>query len=292
MSQPIPVYNGPIAILDMLGFKKYVEQNTLTDIINSYARVITGASFTAEVLKENLQFMVYSDTIAIRLVNLTEKGFYNFIKALQLIAHDFFYLCNESSSIPIRGAIAVGEYSWHNGDISTQAFNRDPITARNVNFIVGKAVLDAHDHETLQNWIGISMSDETAMVLKRNFPGAFASHETEKYLVRYDIPTKTGTHAGYAINPTQRAVFERTFSAYMNRCKIIFEDGNERLDVKVKYFNTLSFLYHLYDNDYLCPFFAGHDRKDFGKGNADKALYDGLVEYYKTRIPILSETGQ
>ena len=47
---------------------------------------------------------------------------------------------------------------------------------------------------------------------------------------------------------------------------------------------SLSFLYYLYDNDYLCPYFAGYDRKDFGKGKVDKAIYDELVENYKTHI--------
>lgn len=192
MGNKIPIYTGPIAILDMLGFKTYVETNSIQSVIDEYASVLTGATFTAEVMNESLEFMVYSDTIAIRLINQTEKGFYNFIKSLQLISNSYFYKCliPGMNPIPVRGAISYGEYSWYKGDISTQAMGRDPIVAKNVNFIVGKAILDAHDLESKQNWIGISLTQETGQVLKDIFPNAFNELESTKHILSSKIPLK------------------------------------------------------------------------------------------------------
>ena len=109
MENQIPVFSGPIAVIDMLGFGDFVKCNPLINVIDAYAGIITGATYTSEVLTEDLQFMIYSDTIAIRLVNITETGFYNFIRSLQLILHNYFYTNQIPGylNIPIRGAVVA-----------------------------------------------------------------------------------------------------------------------------------------------------------------------------------------
>ena len=166
---PIPKYNGPIAILDLLGFSDFVNVNNIDDIQTMYARIITSSFFTAEVLKENLDFMVYSDIIAIRLVNLTEEGFENFILSLCLIIQQYFYIkiTGWEKTLPIRGAVSIGEYSWYNCNITTRANLQEPIIAKNVNFIVGKPVIQAHELESMQEWIGVSMKNDTALLFKK-----------------------------------------------------------------------------------------------------------------------------
>ncbi len=254
MNNSIPIYNGPIAVLDMLGFKDYVKLNTIQSVIDEYAHVITSSFFTADVMKEKLEFMVYSDTIAIRLIENSEKGFYNFIMAIQLINHQYFYKCQIPgfNPIPIRGAISFGEYSWHKGDISTQVVNRNPIVAKNINFIVGQAILDAHDLESKQSWIAISFTSEMGELFKKNFPNAFYNLEKSKHIVEYNIPLHEGTIKGYVINPTERATFNDSFLLFCEKCNQILEDPTKKA-VTEKYINTLKLLKTIYDENNLCP---------------------------------------
>jgi hypothetical protein len=282
MNQPIPKYNGPIAVLDMLCFKKYVETFSLDEIISEYANIITGASFTASILKEDLQFMVYSDTIAIHLVNQSEKGFYNFIKALNLICNSFFYKCQipGMNPIPIRGAIGCGDYSWHNGSISSQVINRKAIIAEKVNFIVGQAVIDAHEHEKVQQWIGVSMNLNTAQVLKAKFPFAFSELTNQKLLIEYDIPIKNSTIQGFVINPTERSTFDNVFGNFLEKCKSIIENTEEYLDVKLKYYNTIIFLNEVHTNNSLIPYI---DKKEF-EIKIDKSKFNSLIKFYDENV--------
>jgi len=278
MNNSIPIYNGPIAVLDMLGFKDYVQLNTIQSVIDEYAHVITSASFTADVMKENLEFMVYSDTIAIRLIDNSEKGFYNFIRAIQLISHQYFYKCQIPgfNPIPVRGAIAFGEYSWHKGDISTQVLNRNPIVAKNINFIVGKAILDAHDLESKQSWIAISLTFEIGELLKKHFPQAFTELEKSKYIIEYDVPLHDSTIKGYVINPTERATFNDTFLAFCEKCNQILEK-NLKKAITEKYINTLKLLKKIYDENDLCPRWNESLLKEIPRKQIDFNSYEEIL---------------
>jgi len=252
---PIPVLNGPIAVIDILGFRNFVSSNELSNVIDAYAHTITGSSFTAEVLGEDLEFMVYSDTIAIRLANLTETGFSNFIKSLQLILHNYFYTNQLPGylSLPIRGAIAAGEYSWHKGDISTQVIGRKKITATAVNFVAGMPIIRAHDHEKAQKWIGISFDPGSIKAIEKSFPISFKQLISTRYLVEYPLPIAKDHPRGLAVNPTCRATFEGEFVAFTERCSGILEESDCCSGVVEKYRNTLKFLRYLYDTDSLIP---------------------------------------
>lgn len=281
MNNSIPILSGPIAVIDMLGFKEFVNHNEFQQVIDAYAHIITSATHTAEVLKEDLQFMVYSDTIAIRLVNISEKGFYGFIKAIQLIVCNFFYTNQipEYLNIPIRGAISFGNYSWHKGDISTQVLGRDLITATAVNFIVGEAIIRAHDHEKLQTWIGISFDSITAETFKRQFPRAFNQLVAERYLVEYPIPSKNGNINGFAVNPTIRAMFHREFTAFIMKCKQILAQPESHPDVVTKYKNTLIYLRYLLDKDFLIPILP----PDIHRKSIDTVECDNLLKEMDVR---------
>jgi hypothetical protein len=255
MNQPIPIFEGPVAILDMLGFEEFVRRNSLNDVISSYAHILTSAAFTAEVVREDLEFMVYSDTIAVRLVNVCDAGFLNFIQALQLIAHQYFYKNQVPGflTLPIRGAIAFGKYSWHNGSISTHVLNRPSIVAKSVNFIVGEAIIHAHNDEKSQDWIGISIDHQTAKILELNFPSAFMQLVARSYLIQYDIPRKGGVTPGYVINPTSRATFVRELDAFLATCEEALTGQAISSTVRRKLNNTLSFFYYIICEDALIP---------------------------------------
>lgn len=281
MNNQIPIYNGPIAVLDMLGFKNYVHINAIQTVIEEYAQVLTSASFAADVLNADLEFMVYSDTIAIRLIRDNEEGVYNFIRAIQLINCNYFYKCITScfNSIPIRGAIAFGEYSWHKGDISTQVFSRESIVVKNVNFIVGQAVLDAHDLESKQSWIAIALTHETVESLKEQFPHTFLKLERENYILKYNIPLHDGTIEGYVINPTIRSTFKQSFFGFCEICNRILEEDLNR-SVKEKYINTLKFLKYIYDANCLCPRLNENISNEIPIEQIDFNLYEEVVRKF------------
>ena len=285
MTETIPTYNGPIAVLDFLGFKQFVEGNSLRNIILTYGHELTAAAHTSKVLKEDIQFMVYSDTIAMRLVNQTDAGFLNFIKALQLIAGEYFIklMISELISIPLRGAIAIGEYSWYNGDITTEFYNRPPLTAYSVNFIVGKAIIEAHQHEKSQQGIGISMDEKTANIAKERFPEAWNTIIEEAYMVKYNIPAIPTSVSGFVVNPTVRPVFANTFGLYLDKCEAIFKNEHEEYKTKLKYFNTLNLINDIHSDDNLCPRFnaiEGEKRKALSK-KVDKTKYYELIKYFE-----------
>jgi hypothetical protein len=283
MNNPIPILSGPIAVIDMLGFEELVNLNQLQQVVNAYAHIITSATFSAEVLNVDLQFMVYSDTIAIRLVNISDKSFYGFILAIQLIAHNFFYtnLIPGYLNIPIRGAIVFGDYSWHKGDISTQVLGRDPITAKAINFIVGEAIIRAHNHEKSQKWIGISFDSKTAKTFETHFPVSFNKLIAERYLVEYPIPQKYGSVNGFAVNPTARATFHDELTAFIVKCKQLLAKAESCPDVLTKYRNTLIYLRYLFDKDFLIPILPpdiiNHQK------SIDTLEYDNLLKEMDTR---------
>lgn len=290
MSVPIPKYYGPIAILDMLGFQQYVDNNPFDSVINTYARVITSASSAAEVINEELEFMVYSDTIAIRLVNQTELGFFKFVKTLSIIINNYFYQCQipGDNPIPIRGAISIGEYSWYNGKILTQVFNREPIISPMVNFILGKAVIDAHIHESLQQWIGISMNTETVNIINKMFPQAFSKLTKEKLLLEYAIPLKDSNINGYVVNPTIRDCFTSIFDKFIEKTEIIINNESISIDIKIKYINTLKLLNSIHVKDYLIPYFNNmeSEEKNNFKVIVDKTRYLKLIDKFNNLVKI------
>ena len=278
MNKPIPIYKGPIAILDMLGFKEYISNYPIQTVINEYAHILTSTSFTAEVMNEEIEFMVYSDTIAIRPLNTADGGFYNFIRALQLISHQYFYKIQipEYNTLPIRGAISYGEYAWYKGDISTQVLGRKSITANNLNFIVGQAIIDAHELENKQEWIGISFDKKTGDIFKKNFKDDFERLEKEKYIIEEKIPVKKTLYTdGYVINPTGRSTFPLSFKALCNSCSNHI-DNNSGENVIIKYINTLKLMRKIYDDNDLCP-----KMKEIPRHDVDMTICDSLLISHK-----------
>jgi hypothetical protein len=266
MNNPIPIYEGPIAVLDMLGFKEYVHNHTIQSVIDEYAHIITSTSLSAEIINAQLEFMVYSDTIAIRLIDISEEGFLNFIKVLQQIVNQYFTKCRipGTDPIPLRGAISFGEYSWHKGDISTQVFNRKPVTCKNINFIVGKAIVDAHELESKQAWIATSFTKTVGDNFQEQYPNAFKALEESKYFCKYNIPTRNEPISGYVINPTERSMFKHSFDAFCAICKK-YVLGDYVFDVKTKYVNTLNLLKNIHDKNNLFPLWPEHLLKQTSK---------------------------
>ena len=131
------------------------------------------------------------------------------------------------------GAIVVGDYSWHKGDISTHVMGRKEITATAINFIVREPSIRAHKHDESQKWIGISFDPESKEAIQKSFPPSLKRLITERYLVEYPLPQVSGCAKGLVINPTCRATFQEEFTAFMGKCTQIVEQTDSHPEVVI-----------------------------------------------------------
>ncbi len=257
----IPIHNGTLAIIDILGFREIVDNDELQNVVDEYAHVITGATFASKVTDVDIDMMVYSDTIAIKLNDESEKGFLKFIKTIQLLSHNFFYnLCFPyKKQYPLRGAIVFGEFAWHKGYIQSLG-NQIMLKSQFSNFIVGKAIIDAHDFESKQKWIGIAINNKNSAKFQELYPNAINKLTKEKYLIEYDIPcaNKDGDYfeKGYVVN----AVGRTRYTESMHGLKDLIETNQDKWHPPVlkKYKNTYEFYQYVIDHNWQRPFYPNH----------------------------------
>jgi len=113
--------------IDVLGFSDFVKSNSIKDVFDYYAQIITGAAFSAEIIESNkndIEVMVYSDTVAIK-SNDNDKFrcFVQLVRIASMIQHGQYYksLNPHDTFLPVRGTITFGTFVFHKGDIWTQA---------------------------------------------------------------------------------------------------------------------------------------------------------------------------
>lgn len=258
----IPIYNGTLAIIDILGFREIVDNDELQNIVNEYTHVITSTAFASEVTNVDIDMMVYSDTIAIKLNDKSEEGFLKFIKTIQLLSHNFFYnLCFPyKKQYPLRGAIVFGDFAWHKGYIQSLG-NQIMLKSQFSNFIVGKAIIDAHDFESKQKWIGIAMNSKNSAKFQELYPNAINALTKAKYLIEYDIPCtadkdKDYFEKGYVVNAVERV----RCSESMLALKDLIETNQDKWHPPVlkKYQNTYEFYQYVINNNWQRPFYPSY----------------------------------
>lgn len=262
MDSSIPIFEGPLAIIDVLGFRNLVKQRCLKEFITSYARVITGIQSASNTLESNLEIMVYSDTIAIKPADNSEESFHKMIKTLKLSLSTMFHSIGGGDCIPLRGAISYGEFAWYKGDIQTQVMNRVPLLASDVNFIVGQPIVDVHDHEVDQEWMGISMNEDTSKQLFDTYPKAMQSLIHSNCLIQTDIPLKRGRYAkSYAINNVTRGVIELHLSSFVTEIEkqSLKPESNKYIH---KYFNTYDFYRYIVREKLYHPIYSCEIEED------------------------------
>ena len=140
------VQTGFVALLDVLGFAALVAGDTEDgQKLQGYLQCLQEA-FASDSSGLEVDYVVFSDSIVITTKEDTEKS----LLALLARCSKVFWLMLERK-IPIRGAIAHGSYL------------RSPDSKAGV-FVAGKAIIDAYNFETRQNWIGIMLAPS---VIKR-----------------------------------------------------------------------------------------------------------------------------
>lgn len=173
--------NRYVALLDILGFSRMVRERPLEQVVAKVQSLLrmsesraskllwtpgTGLPRRTDVLEVHRYH--FSDTLLFwsRSVDETNIEFER-----QISVHFYSFLCELVSSalferIPLRGAITYGP---------TFADSASGV-------IVGQTIIDAHELEQAQDWIGVAL--HTSCV------GRSQHSEAGRYLVRYAAPLK------------------------------------------------------------------------------------------------------
>ena len=160
--------SGYIAVLDVLGFSERIARESdpgrgLDAYIDTVANTVAP--------HEGLGRILFSDTVVLFSFGDDSESF----RQLSLVASRLLYSLIESE-VPVRGAIAHGDFARSDG-------------AGSGTVLAGRPIVEAHNYEAIQQWIGIMLApsalrklgplaDVTAVTGREN-------HETEtSYFVR------------------------------------------------------------------------------------------------------------
>jgi hypothetical protein len=146
-----------LLVVDLLGFRNIVrnlDENQLRARVDGWINLVDEGAQSAEI--SDLQLI--SDTLFVAEVG-NEQGLRKLLAFSRVLLNAGVRL-----ALPIRGAITLGECSWGR-------------------LIHGKAVIDAHELEAAQNWVGIACHPSVAHT--ENLWG-FGS------LIVYPAPLKNG----------------------------------------------------------------------------------------------------
>jgi hypothetical protein len=135
-----------VGIFDVLGFKDFVSKTSLDDVRAAYHQLLVNAKDGTdlpifkiyhdrppEVERETVPFHVFSDTILIWQHGSGGEHLQNFFQAAALLIASSVEI-----QLPLRGGISYGEC----------------IMDERNNIFLGQPLIDAHETESAQEWIG------------------------------------------------------------------------------------------------------------------------------------------
>jgi hypothetical protein len=232
-----------VLFADILGFKDLVRANSLIAVTQLIRHVIQDGCVRA-VLRgadpnsaTSLDVRIISDSIIIWTDSDEPTEFMNLVVAMRFLLALTFV-----QGVPLRGAITWGEL-----DLVSDRAGRSIKTES----VVGKALVDAYEAESVQEWSGGLVTEEAvrrySMLVA---PGTVQGTPGQKptidvmnglgWLVPFDIPTKHGAVRGEAVGwPT-------VLNEKVNRGAIrdSFGDHGKSINsgVEVKIQNTIRFV--------------------------------------------------
>jgi len=172
-----------VAVCDILGFGSLVKRMPYSDLkghIFTIVNLLTAASIPPA-QKHSNRFRVahsfFSDTVLMYSLSDDKHGYQDLLTIVTyLIATPILY-----PEYRFRAGISYGEF-YHDPDNNVYA---------------GKALVDAHELEEMQDWCGGALTkDAENEIIKTNVD--------RTYLTRYDVPMKNGnTESHLVINWTQ-----------------------------------------------------------------------------------------
>ncbi len=240
-----------ILSIDLLGFADWISTTPVADVLDEYASIITGVSHTAEIVaSDKLAYCVYSDTLVIISHGTTGgESLINLLRCAHTIQYTQLYrgMVDYRALRLLRGTIAYGDFIYHKGDLSTQAFNRRPITAKNVELLIGPPVVEAYKTEKQLQLM--------AIILARSAVAQMSSQLRDDMLkcgllVEYKIPMKNEpANDGYVCCPLSDCHVDAILDKLNDESTKHQEDSN----IAEKYENTIRLFRHLKENGLFHP---------------------------------------
>lgn len=233
-----------VALFDILGFSKLVEQNELDRVADAYSRAKEVfkniLSHINEVNKGftdiSVEYRSFSDTFLIYTSKTGEDAFLSLLAAC-----DGLFIGGIENKLPLRGAIAQGE-------IIVQA-----------GMEIGRPIVDAYRNEQRQEWSGCWISDQCLSGFD------VSKYFADKSLVQYEIPLKDGEGKKYvAFNWVKSLAWKVLYENKKNDFEVeqienMMEFMNEEssdLHVRRKQDNTRKFLKYALSPDFVVEYKA------------------------------------
>lgn len=241
-----------LAYFDLLGYKKFIENNTelhLDNRTNHFGRNIeralsldhptieskTPGVVVSDISHSTLNCLTFSDTVILWTNSNTLQDFDEILRVAYMynqfnVLHDF----------PSRGCIVYG-------DIWYKPFDSENLRGGRymLNMIYGKALIEAHLRAEAMNWAGCEL-DKSAIEYASSLGDI--NPLLQEFTMPYDIPFKTKEggevrHNGYALRLSQSRILT---TEYMEGgVKSAFTQDNKGMiegRTKVIFDNTIQFL--------------------------------------------------
>lgn len=210
-----------VAVCDVLGYGEYIKRHSLDEAIThirsikDLARksILTGYTPDGDIT-EFVGHMTFSDTVVFYSLRDNILAFEHLIfAALRILAVPLLY-----PQYRFRIGISYGEFHYDNQE----------------NLYVGKALVDAHELEKKQEWIGAVLSQEAFEKVETTAGGRV-------YLMKYNVPLKNDERESlYVINWTlarhDAVANERLFQREHN-----IPSPNQEMNIERKLRNTEQF---------------------------------------------------
>lgn len=268
MSKPLKTY---VAMLDILGFKEYINTapndeiyntfNELTKIVEEQLDVSIKLGEGAKIIQneleseQHLNYLIISDTIILWTDKPNIVSLNKLLKAVQNIIYRAIGI-----KILLRGSIVFDDIFVFYNKRKTKTINVDAS-------IVGTAIINAYKQSELQDWVGCTISDNVIINHEKRISlykkqlkskgidirtkSAFINRYKNYYIPYDDIPMKNGIETGFVIQwinfpdaPTiiSKSQIEISFNHY--------KKYNGQSAVKIKLLNTLEFVSHVHKSLY------------------------------------------
>ncbi|MFA6072016.1 MAG: hypothetical protein WC810_25865 [Janthinobacterium sp.] len=194
----------PLLWIDILGFGKDIENQSLEVTINEYSNLInrylgrySGVEF--DIISDSLLFWAKSPKSKWQELS-------NVFQAAHLYSGSSFFYDSQAHSL-IRGAIVIDEFVIdhrnHEHKFNVTIGNErveEWIDRMSYHRLLGRAIVKAHKWESIQDWCLISLDPSYNQLVSQ--PDVFPAYLLDKnYVIKYPIPTKKGSFDGYVVNP-------------------------------------------------------------------------------------------
>ena len=244
-----------IAYFDLLGFKKFIENNTETCIDTRMGHIFRdmGLSLTLENIKPSPtnpnNLIPDIDQAKVNCVNISDTIIYwtndlniDSLYYLFLVSFLFNQHCNKDN-FPVRGCLSKGviNHVMGHNDLSNNFLYA-------IQCLYGKGLVKAHIKAESQNWAGTVIDQ----VVIDDLNNSQYSKSFETYCLKYQIPYKKNISnpKEYAFKLIKEINNERHLSNLKNSIRRIFLADNKSIDkedVIEKMTNTCDFLDYCYN---------------------------------------------